>query len=80
MSIPDNCNRHSLAFPATNSAGREKVKVFGAWLDADIAGRKAGQGNRAEGLKARADRGEELTDQEVAEVRAVQGSTKLLWY
>lgn len=50
--------------------GREKVKIFGAWLDADIAGRKAGQGNRAEGLKARADRGEDLSDQEIAEVGA----------
>lgn len=43
--------------------------MFGAWLDADIAGRKAGQGNRAAGLIARADRGEELLDQEIAEVR-----------
>lgn len=49
--------------------GREKVKIFGAWLDADIAGRKAGQGNRAAGLIARVDLGEELTDQETAEVR-----------
>lgn len=49
-------------------AGRDKVKVFGAWLDADVAGRKAGQGNRAAGLIARADRGESLTDQEKAEV------------
>eukprot|EP00903_Cladosiphon_okamuranus_P005593 g5565.t1 len=48
--------------------GRDKVKVFGAWLDADIAGRKAGQGNRAAGLIARADRGEELSDQEMAEI------------
>lgn len=44
--------------------------MFGAWLDADIAGRKAGQGNKAAGLIARADRGEELSDQEMAEVRA----------
>lgn len=51
------------------AAGREKVKVFGAWLDADIAGRKAGQGNKAAGLIARADRGEELSDAEKAEVR-----------
>lgn len=51
------------------TAGRDKVKVFGAWLDADIAGRKAGQGNRAAGLIARADRGEELSNQEMAEVR-----------
>lgn len=51
------------------AAGREKVKVFGAWLDADIAGRKAGQGNKAAGLIARAGRGEELTDAEKAEVR-----------
>ena len=49
-------------------AGREKVKIFGAWLDADIAGRKAGQGNRAAGLIARMKKGEELTDQEKAEV------------
>lgn len=55
------------------TAGRDKVKVFGAWLDADIAGRKAGQGNRAAGLIARADRGEELSDQEIAEVRCELG-------
>lgn len=50
-------------------AGREKVKVFGAWLDADVAGRKAGQGNRAAGLVARSERGETLTDKEKAEVK-----------
>lgn len=49
-------------------AGRDKVKVFGAWLDADVAGRKAGQGNRAAGLVARAERGDQLTNQEKAEV------------
>lgn len=54
-------------------AGREKVKVFGAWLDADIAGRKAGQGNRAAGLIARAERGEVLADKEKAEVRSAPG-------
>eukprot|EP00752_Nemacystus_decipiens_P016317 g14592.t1 len=48
--------------------GRDKVKVFGAWLDADVAGRKAGQGNKAADLIARADRGEELSDAEKAEV------------
>ncbi|CBJ48304.1 conserved unknown protein [Ectocarpus siliculosus] len=48
--------------------GREKVKIFGAWLDADVAGRKAGQGNRAAGLIARMKNGEELTDQEKAEI------------
>lgn len=44
------------------------MKVFGAWLDADVAGRKAGQGNQAAGLIARAERGESLTDKEKAEV------------
>lgn len=53
---------------AYTGTGREKVKIFGAWLDADIAGRKAGQGNRAADLIARVRRGEELTDQETAEV------------
>ncbi|CAM9376174.1 unnamed protein product [Scytosiphon promiscuus] len=48
--------------------GRDKVKIFGAWLDADIAGRKAGQGNRAAGLIARVKNGEELTDEEKAEI------------
>ena len=45
--------------------------MFGAWLDADVAGRKAGQGNRAAGLVARAARGDQLTNQEKAEVRIV---------
>ncbi|CAM9194238.1 unnamed protein product [Choristocarpus tenellus] len=48
--------------------GRDKVKVFGAWLDADVAGRKAGKGNRAEGLLKRAKEGETLTVEEKAEV------------
>ncbi|CAM9614024.1 unnamed protein product [Discosporangium mesarthrocarpum] len=48
--------------------GRERVKVFGAWLDADVAGRKAGKGNRAQALLERAKRGEELNNKEKAEV------------
>ena len=45
-----------------------QVKVFGAWLDADVAGRKAGRGNRAAELKAKAARGEALTQLEKGEV------------
>lgn len=50
-------------------AGRDKVKMFGAWLDADVVGRKAGQGNRAAALLERVERGETLSDAEQAEVR-----------
>jgi hypothetical protein len=45
-----------------------QVKVFGAWLDADVAGRKTGRGNRAAELKAKATRGEALTQLEKGEV------------
>eukprot|EP00953_Heterococcus_sp_UTEX-ZZ885_P021023 11746-Heterococcus_DN1.PRE.2 len=48
--------------------GRDQVKVFGAWLDADVAGRKTGRGNRAAELKAKATRGEALTQLEKGEV------------
>ncbi|CAN0247810.1 unnamed protein product, partial [Phaeothamnion confervicola] len=57
------------------AVGRDKVKVFGAWLDSDVAGRKAAKGNRAAHLKAKAARGEELTNAEKGEAR-----TQLVFY
>lgn len=65
----------SAEYPSTTvqRTGREKVKVFGAWLDADVAGRKAGRGNQAAALIARAERGEQLTNAEKAEVTTESG-------
>ncbi|KAG5192472.1 hypothetical protein JKP88DRAFT_204238 [Tribonema minus] len=48
--------------------GRDQVKIWGAWLDADIAGRNVGSPNKAAALKAKAAAGEALTDREKGEV------------
>mmetsp|Transcript_22067 Transcript_22067/g.34699 ORF Transcript_22067/g.34699 Transcript_22067/m.34699 type:complete len:312 (+) Transcript_22067:1-936(+) len=44
---------------------RDQVKVYGAWLDADIAGRKAGDNRK---IKAKLARGERLAPEERGEI------------
>jgi len=45
--------------------GRDRVKVFGAWLDADVAGRKAGDNRK---IKEKLSKGEMITREEQGEI------------
>lgn len=50
------------------NVGSEKVKMFGVWLDGDVAGRKAGQPQQPQRGGEGEGKGGELTDQEKADI------------